>query len=106
MLRQVYYEKSNVPSLPANRKMKKKTRLESLERKFQKNTDFAKLYQDQIEEHIALDHARQLSKEEVKQNSEIINHIPHHGVLNINKPGKVRVVFDAFAKNSQYVTKR
>ena len=76
MLRQVYYEKSNVPSLPANRKMKNKTRLESLERKFQKNTDFVKLYHDQIEEHIALDHARQLSKEEAKQNSEIINHIP------------------------------
>ena len=76
--------------------------LKSLERKFQKNPDFAKLYQNQIEEYIALGHTRQLSKEEAKGSSEITNCIPHHGVLNINKPGKVCIVFDA--KNSQCVT--
>ena len=88
---------NNVPYLPANRKMAT-NRLELLEKKFQKNPDFAKLYHDQIEEYIRLGHACQLNKEEEKCNSEITNYIPHHGVLNINKPGKVRVIFDASAK--------
>ena len=35
---------------------------------------------------------------EPKSNSEITNYIPHHGVLNINKPGKVQVAFNASAK--------
>lgn len=38
------------------------------------------------------------SQKETKGNSEITNYIPHHGVLNINNPGKVRVVFDASTK--------
>ena len=88
--------KSNVPHLPANRKMAVNC-LESLEEKFQKNPDFSKLYHDQIEEYIT-GHARQLTKEEARCNSEITNYIPHHGILNISKPGKVCVVFDASAK--------
>ena len=28
----------------------------------------------------------------------IINHIPHHGVINQHKPDKLRVAFDASAK--------
>ena len=59
-------------------------RLESIEKKSQKDPVFAKLYHDQIEEYITLGHARQLTKEEAKCNSEITNYIPHHGVLNIN----------------------
>ena len=30
--------------------------------------------------------------------SKITNYIPHHAVFNINKPSKLRVVFDAAAK--------
>ena len=54
--------KSNVPHLPPNRKTTI-NRLASLERKSQKSLDFANLYQDQIEEYIALCHERQLSEE-------------------------------------------
>ena len=36
-----------------------------------------------------------LSSKEVKIRIEITNYIPHHGVLNMSKPGKVHVVFDA-----------
>ena len=55
--------KSNVPHLPANRKIAI-NRLESLQKKFQKNPDFAKRYHDQIEEYIKIGHALQLTKEE------------------------------------------
>ena len=67
-------------------------------KKFHKNPDFANLYCKQIDEYISLGHARKLSPKEAKACSEITNYILHHGVLNIGKPGKVRVVFDASAK--------
>ena len=35
---------------------------------------------------------------ECKLTSKITNYIPHHAVFNINKPSKLRVVFDAAAK--------
>ena len=73
-------------------------RSESLEKMFQKNPDFAKLYRDQTETCIALGHTHQLTKEEAKYKSEITNCIHYYRVLNINKPGKVRVVFHASAK--------
>ena len=38
------------------------------------------------------------SSKEAKAGSEITNYIPHHGVLNISKPGEVRVVFDSSSK--------
>ena len=50
--------------------------LESLKRKLQNNPAFAKLYQDQIQKYIALDHARHVNKEEAKSNIEIRNYIP------------------------------
>ena len=33
-----------------------------------------------------------------KKNQKIINYIPHQAVTNVNKPGKIRVVFDAGAR--------
>ena len=90
--------KTDVPHLSANHKIAI-NRSELLERNFQKPPDFAKHYHHQIEGYTALDHARQLSKEEAKSNHEITNYIPHHEVLNKNKPGKVCVVFGASAKS-------
>ena len=42
--------------------------------------------------------AKLLSREEKNNTSSITNYIPHHGVLNINKPDRVRVVFDVSNK--------
>ena len=40
---------------------------------------------------------RKISKEEADSTSNITNYISHHSVVNPNKPGKWRVVFDARA---------
>ena len=67
--------KVDPPHLTANRKISINS-LESLKRKLQNNPAFAKLYQDQIQKYIALDHARHVNKEEAKSNIEIRNYIP------------------------------
>ena len=79
-------------------------RLESLEREFQKNPDFVKLYHDQIEEYIFLAHARQLTKEEAKSSSEIKNYIPHHTPFKHKQTWKGPCGFRCVCKVSQYVT--
>ena len=56
------------------------------------------MYKQQINEYIALGDARKLSENETAAKTSITNYIPHHRVTNVNKPGKVRVVFDASAK--------
>ena len=39
-----------------------------------------------------------MTREESRNASVVTNYIPHHGVMNIHKPGRVRFVFDASAK--------
>ena len=39
-----------------------------------------------------------LTEKESKTLTSNTNYIPHHGVTNVNKPGKVRVVYDAMAE--------
>ena len=74
------------------------TRFKSLEKKFRKNPDFHELYKTQIKEYLELGHAKELTREESRNASAVTSYIPHHGVMNIHKPGRVRVVFDASAK--------
>ena len=51
-----------------------------------------------MKDYINKGHASKLSLEELKQTPPHTNYIPHHGVKNVNKPGKVREVFDGGAK--------
>ena len=37
-------------------------------------------------------------QEKSKNVTPFTNYVPHHGIVNITKPGKVRVVFDAAAE--------
>ena len=89
--------KDGLPRLPNNRDLAV-TRFKSLEKKFRKNPEFHELYKTQIKEYLELGHAKQLTREESRNASVVTNYIPHHGVMNIHKPGRVRVVFDASPK--------
>ena len=69
-----------------------------MKKKFRKNPDFHELYKTQLKEYLELGHAKQLTREESRNASAVTNYIPHHGMMNIHKPGRVRVVFDASGK--------
>ena len=53
-----------------------------------------------MKEYIKKGYARKLSDKEANTISPRTNHIPHHSVTSINKPNKLRIVFDAAAKFS------
>ncbi|XP_066916601.1 uncharacterized protein [Clytia hemisphaerica] len=89
--------KEDHPTMPFNRDYAMQ-RLNSLEKRLAKDTTLARMYDTAIREFIDLGHARILTDSEVKSRSDVTNYIPHHGVTHPNKPGKVRVVFDAAAK--------
>ena len=45
--------------------------------------------------YIGLGHAVKLTNDYSLNISDITNYVPHQGVLNINKPGEVRIIYDA-----------
>ena len=55
------------------------------------------MYKTVIDSYVDNGYARRLTPEEAAQRSEKTWIIPHHPVVNINKPGEVRVVNDAAA---------
>ncbi len=69
------------PGLPNNRAMAV-SRLHSTEKKLKKNPELAEKYQNVINVYVAKGHAQRM----------------YHAFLNPNKPGKVRVDFDAASK--------
>ena len=84
------------PSFPNNWKQAYH-RLECTERKLERQPALAKKYQDTFDGYVADGHAKKLSHNEAEKPKEKRWFLPHHAVVNPNKPGKVRVVFDAAA---------
>ncbi|XP_035712907.1 uncharacterized protein LOC110856404 [Folsomia candida] len=74
-------------------------RLMSMERKMDRDPEFLKSYCTKIDEYLPKGYARVLSPEEAATTSSKTNYIPHLMALNPKKPGKLRFVFDAAAKN-------
>ncbi|XP_043211906.1 uncharacterized protein LOC122376197, partial [Amphibalanus amphitrite] len=72
-------------------------RLQSIERKLDKQPELATRYQAIIDGYVKDGHARKLSAEEADEPKEKRWYLPHHAVVNPNKPGKLRIVFDAAA---------
>lgn len=77
-----------------------------LERRFVKDPAFAVRYRSVIEEYINLGHAIKLPAGRLVGENGRIWYLPHHGVVNPQKPNKVRVVFDASARYQQHLVKQ
>ncbi|KFD45771.1 hypothetical protein M513_13349 [Trichuris suis] len=85
------------PGLPVNR-VTAVRRFSSLERRLNSDAELCAKYVAAMQEYIAAGHARKLSPEEV--NAGPLDRtwwLPHHPVINPNKPSKLRIVFDAAA---------
>ena len=82
--------------LPDNRQLALR-RLLTLESRFKKDPAYAEGYAKVINEYIALGHACKVSSEEGNPPGRVW-YLPHHGVVNPNRPGKIRVVHDASAE--------
>jgi hypothetical protein len=74
-------------------------RLYSVEHKFSRDSAFAEKYAAVIDDYISKGFAKPLKKSELTGTFGRNWYLPHHGVVNPQKPGKVRVVFDASAKH-------
>ena len=79
-----------------NRELPEK-RLYSLEKKLTKNSHFEQLYEQQINGYFEKRYAKKLSENKLPKISTVTNYVSHHGVLNVNKPNNVRIIFDAAA---------
>ena len=85
------------PSLSNNRALAI-ARMIKMEPKFKPDPKFHEMYTPTINDYIKQGHTIKVTSEKSERPSCIINYLPHHGVRNINKPGRVRVVFDAAVK--------
>ena len=91
------YGKKNQASLSFNKPLAL-SRFSSLEKKFEKNPEFANKYKEIINDYVNKGHAVKLSEEKSRKVTSITNYVSLHGVVNINKLGKIRVVFDTAAE--------
>ena len=89
--------RENYSKLPNNWSLAH-SRLTTLKRKLQRDEDMSIKYQATMNDYINKGYARKRDSKEVSKKSEKIWYLPHHPVLNENKPGKIRVVFDCAAK--------
>lgn len=71
-------------------------RLKNLENKMDKDPEYAKLYEEQVDKFIK--HGYAMKIDEAEEAKSRIWYLPHFGVISPNKPGKLRLVFDAAAK--------
>lgn len=71
-------------------------RLEQLKRKLSRDHTLHAMYTATVTDYIEKGYAAEVSN--IESSSSRVWYLPHHPVVNPNKPGKVRVVFDCAAK--------
>ena len=89
--------KSDDVSMPDNR-LGALRRLEGTEASLRRNPEKAERYKKIIDEYVNVGYARKLEDSEAAVASRKRWLLPHHAVSNPNKPGKIRIVFDAAAE--------
>ncbi|XP_076655808.1 uncharacterized protein LOC143360652 [Halictus rubicundus] len=72
-------------------------RLKNLERRMDKEPELANAYTRQIEDLIKKGYAEKLTAQQIETGSPVW-YLPHFGVKHVDKPNKLRIVFDAAAK--------
>ncbi|XP_060567693.1 uncharacterized protein LOC132726393 [Ruditapes philippinarum] len=73
-------------------------RLQQLRNKLSRDPGLQKMYTTTMNEYIEKGFATELPELEDENYHKRIWYLPHHPVTNVNKPGKVRIVFDCAAK--------
>ena len=91
--------KSETIKLPESKQNAFK-RLRYIEKKMDKDPLYANVYCNKMDEYIKKNYLRKLTKEEAATLSPKTWYLPHFGVINQNKPNKIRIVFDAAAKSN------
>ena len=86
----------NDPATLPNNLVLAQSRLNYLQRRFAKNPDLHEAYTNTVQDYIDKGFARRVTTDELTRDRAW--YIPHHAVINPNKPGKTRVVFDCAAK--------
>jgi len=89
--------KQEGPSLPFNR-IAAEARLHHLKRRLSRDPYLEAKHRAVIKEYVNKGYARKLTPEEAAKRSKMTWYLPHHPVVNANKPNKCRVVYDAAAK--------
>ena len=103
-LKEGHYEialpwRNTPPNLPNNRPLAEH-RLKLLRRRLLKNQELLSKYSSFMDDLLRNGHARKVPRDRLDHPVDgAVWYLPHHPVLNPNKPGKVRVVFDCAAKH-------
>ncbi|XP_042227704.1 uncharacterized protein LOC121870030 [Homarus americanus] len=84
--------------LPNNKAMAER-RLDGLRRRLSKDARLRQGYVEEINKLLAEGYAESVSKFQLESDTGLVWYLPHHPVLNPNKPNKVRIVFDCAAKH-------
>ena len=71
-------------------------RLQQLKRKLSRDSSLHQKYAETVNDYISKGYAREVTH--MDTDSKRVWYLPHHPVVNANKPGKLRVVFDCAAK--------
>ena len=85
------------PNLPNNRPLAEH-RLKLLTRRLLKNEVLLSKYSTFMDDLVKNGHPRKVPKDQLDHPVGAVWYLPHHPVLNPNKPDKVRVIFDCAAK--------
>ncbi|XP_066927415.1 uncharacterized protein [Clytia hemisphaerica] len=84
-------------TLSNNRTVAEK-RFHQLQNKLRREPNLRKLYDQSMTKYLEIGYARKMTSEEAATAHPRTWYLPHYGVFNPNKPGKIRLVFDAAAK--------
>ena len=87
--------------LPNNRR-EAEIRLQSLRRKFHRDSSRQEKYRATMEDCIAMGCARKVSDEEASKSGPRTWYLPHFAVTSSNKPNKVWIVFDASSEHGKH----